>query len=330
MRALRSTLVALAVVAFLCSGMATSGVVAHASGGPCNTPPSGNICGIAYGSSVINAYQPYVNCGVYNGPWNVIAGCNGSNLVEWGYASNGVAEEHVTQYGWTYSGTQDGYRYMTFGDELYLMPRVSYYYDEVSDGYWDSCGGYVSPCDFDAWQDYVGASQSPTAQMRVWVDNYNRPQNLAERNLESPHIGKPNCMGSASGTANDTITASMGVSGQGASATIGASYTLNEQFYTDGVCNANSDAYSTYMNVNWDGASSGNNYRPTMTQSALDYTVITGTYGPDQMFSHRFTMDLNYVVNWWNSNAGSTYSYDLFNNLNQGMNHSYSSSDWVY
>jgi len=122
----------------------------------------------------------------------------------------------------------------------------------------------------------------------------------------------------------------MGVSAAGASATIGASDTFSQNLFADGLCNANADAYSTYVNVNWDGATASNDYRPTMTSTALDYTAITAVDGPNGLFSGRFTMDLNYVANWWNSNTRNTDSYDLFNNLDRGTSYSYSSSDWVY
>ena len=221
-----STALALLTIWFSVISQSYGGLVfAHPKGGPCDTQPTGNICAIAHGSSTVQAEQPYVVCGNYNGPWNVLQGCNASNYAKWGFANNGKAMEWVSQYGWTYTGTQDGYRYFTFGNEMGLQPMVSYYYIEVSDGYWNNCGNLTNPCTFDPWQDYLSPSQSPSAQMRIWVDSINRPQNQADRYLESPKIGQSNCMGSASGSTSSTISASVGVSGGGVNATIGASDT---------------------------------------------------------------------------------------------------------
>lgn len=293
-----------------------------------STSCTGNVCASTNGTNVA-IEQPSADCGIVQnsggtGHRNILQGCNGSNYVQFGYGDDNNVREVLSQYGWTYTGTNDGYRYFTFGMTANYQPMVNYMWLEISDGTWDNCGGYVSgsTCNFDAHQDYLSEYQSPSAQMRTWVDAVDRPQLEAERYLESPLQGIANCQGSETGSASYTASASYGTNG----GQIGASVTTTDNFYLDGLCNANSDLYSTYMNMNWSGDINGTH---SMTTSAQTYEYITATDGSNNVWP--FNLDNNMMVTWYNNDSWYQSTYDLFDDTGSQLpNGTYAMVAWSF
>ncbi len=225
-------------------------------------------------------------------------------------------------------------RYFTYNNYTYFQEMDSSMWVAWSDGKNGGCYGGGSSCDYDAWNNYQNSWTSPSAQLRIWVDGAQRSSpynNQAYRQLEAPQPGLVGCQGNGTGSASLQDTASISLP----NGTLGFSTSLTQtiNYSQDGQCNANSDAYSTYMNLNWEGGTISNGtVTYHNTQSALGFFDVTATDGVNQSSNNYFLMDMNLEVNWWDTSLGAIRSYDLFGNWD-GMGptyHAYAHDTWNY
>jgi hypothetical protein len=322
-------------IIFVCTVFANFTPPAKAS--TCDPNGGVNVCAASTGTGVA-VEQPRISCGYYHlPPWlpNVLQGCNGSNYIKAGRADLNGVQQWVSQYGWTYTGTGDGLRYFTFNNYDFFQPNdTSHWEVPVSDGY---ASGYCpeNPCDFDPWNDYVSNPKAPTAQMRVWADGSERSSpgfNQAYRQLEYPQPGKVGCVGSGTGTVSVTVSKSINVTGNGGGGSIGEDSQSSFTYSQNGECNANSDNWSTYENLNWEGGvpNGGGGTAPFPTESAQSFLNITSTYGYNGDYNDSFLMNLNMLVGWIDkTNNYNIVNYDLFGNVGT-PNNTYNSNTWSY
>lgn len=321
---LKVALIATLLLGF--GGIITS-QTAHASS--CDSQGTFSVCAIAGGS--VTVQKPTVSCslgGTGDGYLDIMQGCNGSNWEKIGYSNFDGVQEWVLRYGWTYSGTGDGYRYFAFSNYAYFIPdNLSQWWITYSDGneYNNNCYSGGHSCDYNAWDNYITDWHSPTAQVRDWVTT-GRPNNQAFSPLEYPSVGLPNCKGSEKGSTGN-VSFNLGYSVAGG--TVGVSASSTYQYSLDGECNDGAtDAYSTYMNLNWGGVTC----TPTgtcgvaATQSALSFLNVTATNGPS---GNPFYQGWNLSVNWWETNYG-VVNFNLPKNGGGGPNANYQQDKWTY
>jgi hypothetical protein len=330
----------LAIALALSTGFLSRGPSAFAN--TCDPSNGAPFCIHTTGS--VTVVQPTLHCGqLGNGESiiNILQGCtgaSGNNYQKIGRANwDNEAQQWVAQYGWTYTGTGDGQRYFTFNNYAYFQPIAnSGFYVSFSDGCCVagiSCYGGGGSCDYQPWNNYQNAWISPTAQLRIWADGSQRSSpyyNQAFRPLEIPQPGISHCQGNGTGSA--TISANVGASFQGGS--IGISSSQSITYAQNGQCNANSDLYSTYMNMNWEGGFvvAGAVFA-NVTTSAQSFFNVTATSGTNQSSSgsRYFLMDMNMMVNWWNDPAQTITSFDLWGNANVGPTAgNYAHDTWNY
>lgn len=234
----------------------------------------------------------------------------------------------MLRYGWTYTGTGDGYRYFEFNNYAYFQPdNLQQWWVTYSDGneYNNNCYNGGHSCDYNAWDNYITDWHSPTAQVRDWVTT-GRPNNQRFNPIEYPQAGLPQCQGSEKGsTANVQFNLAYTTNG----GTIGVQTSSTYQYSLDGECNDGApDAYSTYMNLNWGGVTCA----PTgvcgvaVTQSALSFLNVTATNGPS---GNPFYQGWNLSVNWWETNYG-VINFNLPENVGGGPNANYQQDKWTY
>lgn len=302
--------------------------------GACDGQGAFSICAIATGS--VTVVKPKLSCslgGYKGGLIDIMQGCNGSNWEKIGFSNDLGVQEWVQRYGWTYSGTGDGYRYFTFNNYAYFQPNdTSTWWITYSDGneFNNNCYGGGQSCDYNAWQNYITDWNSPTAQLRDWVTT-GRPGNQALRPLEYPQPGLPNCQGSQQGTSG-SVSFNLGYTTNGGSVGLTGSSTF--QYYLDGQCNDGApDAYSTYMNLNWGGVTcfAGSLCGVRATQSPLSFLDVTSTNGPNGANGSAFWQGWNLTVNWWyNHSGGAVDNIDLHENWGLGPNTNFAQDKWSY
>jgi hypothetical protein len=310
------------------TGMITSHV-AHASG--CDTQGAFSICATSGGP--VSVVQPTVSCslgGSDAGYIDIMQGCNGSNWEKIGFSNFMGLQQWALRYGWTYSGTGDGYRYFTFINYSYFQPiDTSTWWITYSDGaeYNNNCYGGGHGCDYNAWNNYITAYTSPTAQLRDWVTT-GRPGNQAFAPLEYPQPGLTNCQGSQTGvTSNVSFNLTDPING----GEMGVSASSTYQYHQDGQCNdGGADAYSTYMNLNWGGDSCDPDCDVYATQSPLSFLDVTSTNGPNGNNNRTFYQGWNLTVNWWDNPLSYITNVDLHEIQDQGPNGNFAQDAWHY
>lgn len=327
----------LAIALAVSTGFLSQGKIAFAS-----TCDGSGVPFCVYTTGSVTVEQPTLHCSHINNNGenanNILQGCTGAtgnNYQKIGLTNWDGVQQWVAQYGWTYTGTGDGLRYFTFNNYAYFQPMDSNHWVSWSDGCCAagaSCYGGGGSCDYQPWDNYQNAWISPTAQLRIWVDGSQRGSpynNQAFRPLEDPQPGLSHCQGN--GTGSTSVSVNLGVSVPHGS--IGVSGTQNIPYAQDGECNANSDAYSTYINMNWEGGTTPvpGVVDANITHSAQSFFSVTATSGTNMSGGH-FLMNMNMMVNWYYSpGAGTISSYDLYGNHNIGPTAGdYAQDTWNY